>query len=266
VIVPQIRMFAAACAVLVMLGMSARPVPAFHKEFGIMPKVDAGGVPLTLTAADKVAVFALSWQPAENDPVILLFHQAGSGKSEFATIAPRLAGIGANVLAIDQRSGGDMYQPPNQTVEKLGKSESYMSALADMEAALEWAKRTHPQSQIYVLGSSYSAALVFLLAARHQKDVAAVLAFSPGEYLPDKRAVHNAAKQLRMPLFVDSSTDREEIESAKSILAASRSKRKVQHVPKEGVHGASTLRSDADPKGAEENWDATVAFLRTLSH
>ena len=36
---------------------------------------------------------------------------------------------------------------------------------------------------ILVWGSSYSAALVFLLAAEHQDEIKAILAFSPGEYL-----------------------------------------------------------------------------------
>jgi len=51
-----------------------------------------------------------------------------------------------------------------------------------------------------VWGSSYSAALVFLLAARHPGDVNGVVAFSPGEYLSKGTAVRDAARKAEVPL------------------------------------------------------------------
>jgi alpha-beta hydrolase superfamily lysophospholipase len=194
----------------------------------------------------------------------LLFHQAGSSKSEYEPIAPRIVQLGMSALAIDQRSGGDLYVPANETVEHLGKSEGYESALDDLEAAVAWAKITHPGAPIYVLGSSYSAALVFVLAARHPHDIAAVIAFSPGEYLSDKNAVHAAARTIHVPVFIDSSSDRAEIAAARSIYESIPAKRKVQYVPSTGIHGASTLRPDRDPAGADANWEALSAFLRSL--
>lgn len=238
---------------------------ALFATLGLVPPLAGASVPLTLTAADGVKVFAQSYPgPAPSAPVILLFHQAGSGKSEYAPIAPRLAKLGYNVLAIDQRSGGDMYAPSNQTVATLGKSEPYMDALRDVEAALAWARQTHPSSPVYVWGSSYSASLVFLLAAKHPHDVAAVLAFSPGEYLPDKHAVHAAAQQLRVPVFIDSASDPGEIATARSIASVIPGSRTVVYVPEKGVHGSSTLRDDADPAGAAANWAAVTAFLASL--
>jgi dienelactone hydrolase len=238
---------------------------ALFATMGLVPPLPGGAIPLTLTAADGVKVFAQNYPgPAASAPVILLFHQAGSGKSEYAPIAPRLAKLGYNVLAIDQRSGGDMYAPPNQTVATLGKSEPYMDALRDLEAALAWARATHPSSRVYVWGSSYSASLVFLLAAKHPQDIAAVLAFSPGEYLPDKGAVHAAARQIRVPVFIDSASDPGEIATAHSIGAAVPGSHTVVYVPVKGVHGSSTLREDADPQGAAANWAAVTAFLAGL--
>ncbi|HMD01572.1 MAG TPA: alpha/beta hydrolase, partial [Candidatus Baltobacteraceae bacterium] len=154
--------------------------------------------------------------------------------------------------------------PPNETVAHLGKSTGYDAALPDLEAALVWAKRTHPGVPVYVLGSSYSAALVFVLAAKHPHDVAAVMAFSPNEYLDNKQTVRTAAHQLRMPVFIDSAPDKDEVNAARMIYDVVPGTHKVQYVPANGVHGASTLREDRDPSGEQANWDALSAFLRMV--
>ena len=234
-------------------------------NLGLVPPVNAAPLDLVLTAPDGVRVFAQSYvSPNADAPVILLFHQAGSNKSEYAPIAPNLVQLGYEALAIDQRSGGDLYEPPNQTVAQLGKSAPYGDVLRDMEAALAWAKRNHPHVPIYVWGSSYSAALAFPFAAAHARDVAAVLAFSPGEYFDDKTAVRAAARHVTVPVFIDSGSSPQEVASARAVYAAVASKHKVEYVPAHGIHGSSTLRSDRDPAGAAENWAAVSAFLKTL--
>jgi dienelactone hydrolase len=235
---------------------------------GLVPKIVAPSPsPVTLSAADGVAVYAQMYvAPSGPAPVILLFHQANSSKSEYAPIAPRLVELGYNVLAIDQRSGGDLYQPGNETVQHLGKSEPYLAALQDMDAALAYAQRRFPGARVVAWGSSYSASLVFAFAAKHPHDIAAVLAFSPGEYFDDKHYVRNAAKRVRVPAFVDSASDTQEERDAREIYDALHSHIKVDFVPKSGTHGSSTLRDDRDPAGAAENWDAVTAFLARAVH
>jgi len=222
---------------------------------------------VSFAAADGVKVFA-DYYPAKSksDPLVLLFHQAGSNRGEYATIAPVLVMQGFNALAIDQRSGGELWGRKNETVEHLGHGTGYEEALPDLEAALVWAKASGHSGKLIVWGSSYSASLVFLLAAKHQQEVAALLAFSPGEYFSDSSSVRHAAEALTLPIFVTSAKDADEIEEAKSILGAARSSLKVQFVPKvAGIHGASTLRSDRNPDGAAENWAAVKAFLGTVA-
>ncbi|MDE3195990.1 MAG: alpha/beta hydrolase, partial [Acidobacteriota bacterium] len=188
---------------------------------------------------------------------------AGSNRAEYETIAPRLTKLGFNCLAIDQRSGGNMWGHKNETATHVGGSDDYLPALNDLEAALAWAKPRAAGGKVIVWGSSYSASLVFLLAARHGGEIAAVLAFSPGEYFTDTRVVHRAAAKVAAPIFVTSAKDRPEIAAARSILAASPSTRKTQFVPRlAGVHGSSTLRDDRNPKGASENWFGVEAFLK----
>jgi alpha-beta hydrolase superfamily lysophospholipase len=183
---------------------------------------------VTLHSSDRVSISALVYEAAQAKAVILLFHQAGSSKAEYATIAPRLAAAGYTALAIDQRSGGSLYGP-NETVSRLGKPATYEETKPDLVAALDWAVPQH--LPVVLWGSSYSAALVFEVAAEHADRVSAVIAFSPGEYLRKSGAVAAA---------------------------------KTQFVPKFGVHGSSTLIEARDPKGAAENWDHVLAFLAAL--
>jgi len=222
--------------------------------------------PITLKAADGVAVFGEVWAAPDRPngrkpPVIIAFHQAGSNHAEYAPIAPKLVAAGFTVLAIDQRAGGDLFGGHNKTVATLGRSADYGAALPDLEAALAWGRQTAAGAPVITIGSSYSAALVFLLAAKHPGELAAILAFSPGEYLGGSDTVHQAARQLQIPVLVDSAASSGEIAAAKSILAAVPAAGKLQIVPRAGVHGAATLRTDQDPAGAAENWQGVLAFL-----
>jgi dienelactone hydrolase len=222
--------------------------------------------PITLEAADGVKVYA--WHYAASDktrPAILLFHQAGSNHAEYAPIAPRLSPLGYHSLALDQRSGGRMWGQPNRTASEIGRQVNYPEALPDMEAALAWAPRVGLPQRSIVWGSSYSAALVFRLAARYPDSVAAVMAFSPGEYLEDDHSVKDAAAKVHVPVFITCAQDSKEIAAAQAIAAAVPGGNATQFVPtKGGVHGSSTLRVDRNPKGAQENWDAVEKFLVIL--
>ena len=129
-------------------------------------------------------------------------------------------------------------------------------------AALDWAVPLH--LPVVLWGSSYSAALVFEVAAEHADQVSAVIAFSPGEYLRKSGAVARASAQVHAPIYVTSSPDAGEVNAARQILAASPAAAKTQFVPKFGVHGSSTLIEARDPKGAAENWDHVLAFLAAL--
>jgi dienelactone hydrolase len=217
---------------------------------------------VVLTASDGVHVYGIKREPASAPlGVILLFHQAGSSADEYDPIAPRLVQMGFATLAIDQRSGGGLYGK-NRTVAELGRSESYLVAERDLDAAAAWAEKTYPKVPVILWGSSYSASLVFVTAANRQGEIAKVLAFSPGEYFEGKLEVAKVAKRVTAPIFVDSAADKQEIDAAKAILAASPSTVKVQYVPTHGVHGSSTLRKDKDPDGYDENWAAVEAFLK----
>ena len=223
--------------------------------------------PVTVTAADGVKVYGQYWPaPRKNAPLVLAFHQAGSSHFEYAPLAPRLNRLGFSVLAIDQRSGGAEFGGQNRTVTGLGKSESYDAALADLDAALAWARSRADGSPVLVWGSSYSAALVFLLAAKHPDQLQGLLAFSPGEYLDQPDAVVSAARSARLPVFIDQAKDDDEVTASRTIFDALPHADKTLFVAQiSGVHGSATLREDRNPRGAQENWVAVERFLARFS-
>jgi dienelactone hydrolase len=218
---------------------------------------------MTVKADDGVIVHGAFYQSPNPKALILLFHQAGSSKDEYASIAPRLVAAGYSALAIDQRSGGTLFGT-NETAAALGHPADYLEARRDLEAALSWGERQ--KLPVILWGSSYSASLVFLVAAEHPNSARAVLAFSPGEYFDGPTTVRDRAAHVSAPIYLTSASDRGEIEAARIILAASPAKQKDQYVPRSGgVHGSSTLITDRNPSGAADNWRAVLAFLAQVS-
>lgn len=224
--------------------------------------------PVQFKTADGVTIYG-SYYAAKNSaqPMILLFHQAEANRYEYAPIAPKLVALGFNCLAIDQRWGGEMFGHGNETVQKLGHEETVENKLADLEAdldaALAWAKQKDPSKKFILWGSSYSASLVFVEAAKHPNSVAGVLAFSPGEYFDrHPQLVRDAAANVHVPVFVTSENDPERFSDATRIFNAVASHDKVHYVARYAVHGSATLRADRNPQGAATNWQAVARFLK----
>ena len=219
--------------------------------------------PVTLKASDGVTVHGMLYKAASPRALILLFHQAGSSKDEYATIAPRLVSAGYSALAIDQRAGDGLFGK-NETAEALGRKADYLEARPDLQAALDWAQAQ--KLPIVLWGSSYSSSLIFPLAASHPQGVIALLAFSTGEYFDDKQMVRRAAAKVTVPVFVASGNSSDETSEADPIMAAlPKNAANVRFVPPHGVHGSSTLIAAKNPAGADENMKAVLAFLDRIT-
>jgi pimeloyl-ACP methyl ester carboxylesterase len=205
-----------------------------------------GGAPsseVALVNAKRGKIKATYYPAPAPKALILLFHQAGANRSEYNDIVPRLVQSGYSALNVDQRGGG-----------LLG---SMIDGKPDMEAALAWAQgKAVP---VIIWGSSYSASIVYMLAAEQPEKIKAALVFSGGDYLGGGRVL-SAARKVSIPIFATSSPD--EVAEMKSILDLAPSARKTFFIPKRGgVHGSGTLSPQQNPKGAEENWAAVLAFL-----
>jgi dienelactone hydrolase len=213
-----------------------------------------------LRAADGVRVFAdhVRIDGGGDRPILLLFHQAGSNTTEYAPMLARLGALGFDALAVDSRSGGRMFNRNNRTVMALGRAQPFDAAYADLQAALVWAEKAG-YSEIVAWGSSYTAALVFRLAAEYEQ-VRAVLSFSPGEHLGAGERVRGYASRVRVPVFVTSAPG-VEVREARRILDMTDPALVTQFEPRVGVHGSSALRTDRNPDGFEAYWTAVEAFL-----
>ncbi len=184
--------------------------------------------------------------PSNSETLVLLFHQAGWSRGEYREIAPKLRERGYQVMAVDQRSGKAVNGVPNETYRRARKKKletTYLDAYADLEAALAYAVGFIKPERIIVWGSSYSAALVFRLAAERPEHVDAVVSFSPGEYFANAESetyVRAFARKVNVPVFVTSSkTEREQV---KPIFDAVPAQRKVLFTPASlGRHGSSAL-------------------------
>lgn len=202
--------------------------------------------------------------PNESATLILLFHQAGWSRGEYREIAPKLVKAGYRVMAVDQRSGGGVNGVSNETHRRAGKmglTRNYLDAYVDLEAALRYARKELQAERIIVWGSSYSASLVIRLAAEHPDDVAAVMAFAPGEYFQKQKGpiyILDFAKRVKQPLFVTSS--KKEREQVSPIFDASPAKKKILFTPaSKGQHGSRALWSKWPD--SDVYWAAVNGFL-----
>jgi len=215
---------------------------------------------------DGLIISADLYEVDPDKPVILLTHQGGYNKYEYADIAPRLNEMGFNALAIDQRSGGSFAGKHNETynratqngVEKI----QFADAAQDIESAIDYLASKY-QQKIIVWGSSYSSSLALHVAAKNN-NVKAVLSFSPGDYFGEAfPSLKTVLPKIKQPFLVTSS--REEADGLEGLLSdVNQSKIQLQFIPEsDGFHGSRALW--IDQAGAEEYWAAVTSFLKEIN-
>lgn len=221
------------------------------------------GEAVTLKSADGVQVKADVYEIADKSaPVIILFHQAGFSRGEYRETAPLLNDLGFNCIAIDQRSGKGVNGVTNETfvdASKKGLGTKYPDAFPDLKAGLKFVMRKYPSNKIIVMGSSYSASLVFVLAQKYPDKISAVIAFSPGEYFKFKgKEIKEYTQGVKCPVFITSA--KQEQKYWKGIYKSIPEGKKSFFLPEsDGVHGSRALWK-ANPS-YKEYWKALKEFL-----
>jgi dienelactone hydrolase len=230
-----------------------------------MPGLDAtllGTRKVTFAAEDGLTISAdLYGGDAKDRPLALLCHQAKSSRGEYSAIAPRLVKRGFTCLAIDQRSGQASGKIINETADRAHdakKATGYAAARPDLEAAIAWLRAQGYTGRLLLWGSSYSASLALQVAA-DSEEVAAVIAFSPGEYYPPKGSVAEAAGKVKVPTLVVS-TERER-EKAGKIFAALATEAKTHYAGEHVLHGSTALVAPKSKKHRDAVWKAVETFL-----
>jgi len=227
---------------------------------------DAGaGAEVRFAAGDGVEVFGdLHRAEADLDaPLVILFHQAGgSARGEYGPITPRLLEAGYHVLAIDQRSGGDRFELPNRTAAGIDGEVGYCDAYPDLEAALVFAATTDLTGPRVIWGSSYSAGLVFKLAAEHAEEVAAVLGFSPASGEPMEGCnPGDSLPRLKAPTLALRPIQETEHEAVQAQIEAFKGAGVEVYISDPGSHGSSMLVPSRAGGDTEATWKVVLEFL-----
>ncbi len=219
---------------------------------------------LEFPSIDSLTITAHLYQIDETSPFILLCHQARFNKFEYAGIAERLNKMGFNCMAIDQRSGGPIGNTQNETYLRAiaaDKGIDYLDAEVDIVAAINYIKANFAD-KVILWGSSYSSTLALYLALE-KEEVAAVISFSPGNYMADKKgSLIEKLKGFKKPMFVTSSNYEAKYITAlleKHELGA----KQIHFIPEgPGHHGSRTLW--INQQGGVEYWTAITAFLNSI--
>jgi len=218
---------------------------------------------ITFPSKDGLTITADLYTTMNSKDFMVLCHQAGFSRGEYINTAPTLQSMGYSALAIDQRSGNEANGVVNETnaeAKHKGLSTSYLDAKQDIEAAIDYAYKLNHNKPIILVGSSYSASLVLLIATANDK-VKAVAAFSPGEYLPGINLAESI-KDLSKPCFVTSA--KSEINQTSKVVRFVDSKYVTHFKPSvKGIHGSKALWSSN--VGHKSYWKAFKSFLKTLN-
>ena len=197
---------------------------------------------------DNITVYGESYfaDLGPNTPLILLFHQAGSnGRGEYEDLIPWLNESGYRVIAWDQRSGGSHFGGTNRTVGNLsdGMKFSYCDTRPDLQAAHDYVIKNNLAKDMIIWGSSYSAALVFGLAADNPDTIGGVVSYSPatGDAMAKCRAKEWLEQTKGMMIYTARPTSElasERAQQQKALFA-------TYDIPVkeivDGVHGSSAL-------------------------
>lgn len=218
---------------------------------------------ITLTAEDGLEITADEYVISVDLPYILLFHEQGSSRGEFQSIARRLNKMDYNCLAVDVRNGGNNSYVSNETAKRCRESKCSQGVEdieLDLDAAIHYAFDQSRQPVI-LFGSGANGSLSLKLASEIDQ-VRAVVAFSPGEYFLPVINVQDTIAHLKKPIFVTSSLS--EFPYVSELVSGVDKQYLSLFEPKlgEGSRGTASLTDENEHNS--EYWLALLIFFKDL--
>jgi hypothetical protein len=218
---------------------------------------------VSFISEDSLKISADLYLKDYNLPFILLFHQEGSSRGEYNEIAVRLLKLDYNCLSVDLRVGEKMNYVADETAirAKEGRfSQSFIDAKKDIEATIRYIQKFNVKP-VVLFGSSYSASLC-LLEAADNKNISAVIAFSPGEYFRPEVVVKNKMAEVKQPVFI--SVTSLEYEFVVQMLSDIPYQNKYIYKPTKGKgeHGAKMLWHTCT--SSDECWLELMLFFKKI--
>jgi pimeloyl-ACP methyl ester carboxylesterase len=215
--------------------------------------------------SDSLQVFADIYLADSEKPTIILFHQASANaRSEYRTIMPKLAESGFNVLAVDQRSGGQRFGNYSRTVALLAREYSYCETYPDFEASVKYLREKGITGKIIAWGSSYSGSLAIELAAKN-KEIAGVMAFSPASGGPMEDCKPDEyIKSIDKPLLLMRPKREMQVPSVANQFQLAKDNGHQTYIAEFGTHGSSMLVASRVQGDVKANWDKVLSFLSSF--
>jgi len=223
---------------------------------------------ISFLTADSITVYGDLLFQYPTYPTILLFHQGGSNaRAEYKLIIKRLLDEvpKLNILAIDQRSGGQIYGSFNRTVFHLSPYNNHpmCEAYSDLQASLKFVSSREVTGPIVLWGSSYSGSLAIQLAAKNEDKITAVLAFSPASGGPMTDCKPDEyIRKLKTPLLALRPRQEMQLESVQQQFQLLNKYGHQTYTAQHGVHGSSMMVRERVDNSVESNWDTVLHFIR----
>jgi len=218
---------------------------------------------ITFTAVDGLEVTADEYIVDPFKPYVLLFHEQGSSRGEFSTIATRLNKLEFNCLAVDLRNGGKYDYVSNETVKQLREKhlESDINGIEqDMLAAIQYVQGKS-NLPVVLFGSGANGSLS-LKVALSDTLVRAVVALSPGEYFMPEVKIQEVIAPLEKPVFITSS--KAEFPYVSELASGIDQNYVSLFEPKQGAGERGTGSFSVDYEYNTEYWLALILFFKDL--
>jgi len=233
---------------------------------------DNGVREISFYTPDSIKIFGDLHIVDKKANTILLFHQGGSNaRGEYVSIIPKLIEEGLNVLAIDQRVGGQIYGNYNRTIANIPTNsfdnggDTYCDIYDNLESALDFIIASDLSGKKILWGSSYSASLAIQLAHSRQNDVDGVLAFSPASGGPMQACLPDPYfESLSVPLLILRPPNEMENENTQAQLESAKKLNHQTYVPTYGVHGSSMLVRSRVKNDVQDTWDVVLSFISNI--
>ena len=220
---------------------------------------------------DNIKIIGDLYVTDKEAPILLLFHQGGSNaRAEYRSIIPRLLQMSVNILAIDQRVGGQYYGEFNRTLAGIrdhiyGDGYGYCDAYNNLESALDYVIGQGFVGKKILWGSSYSASLAIILASKRSEDVDGVLSFSPASSPAMKGCIPTEYLEgLGVPLLLLRPPNEMESDNVVAQFELAKTSGHQVYAPEYGIHGSSMLVEDRVGHDIEPTWKVVTSFIENI--
>jgi len=226
---------------------------------------------ISFVTPDSITIFGQLYTTSKSDDCILLFHQGGSNsRGEYRTIIPKLQELGMNILAIDQRVGGQIYGNYNRTIANIPSNSfnnnyGYCDAYNNLEGALNYMKQNGFTGKKIAWGSSYSASLSLKLASEYPNDIQGVLAFSPaaGEVMNGCNP-EQYLELIKVPTLLLKPPNEMQSERSKAQFELAAQYNHQTYAAEYGRHGSSMLVESRVGHDVSQNWEVVLNFINEV--